>query len=45
VPIPLSATACGLPAASSTIETVALRAPGVVGENATLSVQVALTAS
>jgi hypothetical protein len=45
VPDPVSATLCGLAAASSVIETDALLAPGAAGEKVTLSVQVAFTAS
>jgi len=45
VPLPESATLCGLPAASSLTLTLALRFPLAVGTNLTLIVQVALTAS
>ena len=45
VPVPESATLCGLPAALSLIVTLALRLPVAVGENVTLSVQVAPAAS
>ncbi len=45
VPVPLSGTCCGLPAALSVTFTVALRAPVVVGLNVTLIVQLAPTAN
>src|SRR5206468_2389905 len=45
VPVPLNATACGLPAASSVICALALRAPVTVGEKVAVIVQVAFTAS
>lgn len=38
-PVPVSGRLCGLPAASSTIETEATRAPGMVGVNITLTAQ------
>src|SRR5437016_4379530 len=44
VPVPLSATVCGLPAASSLMLTVAFRPPWSVGVKVTEIVQVALTA-
>src|SRR5438067_1446456 len=45
VPVPLSATVCGLPPALSLMETLALRLPVAPGVKVTLMVQVALTAS
>ena len=39
VPIPLSGTFCGLPAALSLTDKAALRAPAAVGLNVTLIVQ------
>jgi len=45
VPVPVSATACGLPLASSLIWTAAARAPAAVGVNVALIVHVAFTAS
>lgn len=44
-PVPLSATVCGLPAASSPIEMLALRLPLALGENVALMVQLAPAAS
>jgi hypothetical protein len=44
-PVPLSATVCGEPVASSAIEMPALRAPVADGENVAEIVHVALTAS
>jgi len=45
VPIPLSETFCGLPAALSVTLKVALRLPDAVGLNVMLMVQLALAAS
>ena len=45
VPVPLSATACGLPLASSLIWTAAARAPVAAGVNVAVIVHVAFTAS
>ena len=45
VPVPLTPTLCGLPAASSLIPTLALRLPVAAGVKLTVIVQVALTAS
>src|SRR5690242_11413537 len=45
MPVPLSATVCGLAGASSVKERDALRAPVAVGAKVTLTVQVALTAT
>ena len=45
VPVPLSTTVCGLPGASSTSETPALRLPAAVGANVTEIVQLAPTPS
>jgi hypothetical protein len=45
VPVPVSPTVCGLPAALSVTLTLAVRLPAAVGWNATEIVQVAFTAS
>src|ERR1700674_5026931 len=45
VPVPLNATVCGLPLASSAIETLAVRLPVAVGVKVALIVQLAPTAS
>jgi hypothetical protein len=45
VPVPLRATVCGLPVASSTTESDALRAPAAVGPKVTEIVQLAPAAS
>lgn len=45
MPVPLSATLCGLVVALSVIVTLALRLPLAVGEKVTLLVQAALTAN
>src|SRR6187551_2504888 len=45
MPVPESATVCGLLGASSAKESEALRAPVALGLNVTLTVQVALTAT
>jgi hypothetical protein len=45
VPMPLSATACGLPVASSVIVTLAARLPVAVGLNVTLIEQFAAAAT
>src|SRR5208282_3394267 len=45
IPVPLSETPCGLPAALSVTESVAARAPLALGVNATLMVQLPPTAS
>jgi len=42
--MPLNATVCGLPAALSEMLSAALRAPGAVGLNVTLRVQLAFAA-
>ena len=39
VPVPLRGTVCGLPAALSAMDRVAVRAPAAVGRNVTLMVQ------
>lgn len=44
VPVPESATVCGLPLALSAIETVAARLPVALGVKVALMVQVPLTA-
>src|SRR3989475_10893965 len=41
MPVPLSETVCGLPAASSVMFTVAARAPGAAGVNVNVKVQLA----
>ena len=43
-PVPFRVTVCGLPGASSVIETVAERKPGARGVNVTMIVQAELTA-
>jgi len=45
VPVPLSATLCGLPVASSATWMLAVRVPAALGVNVVEIVQVALTAS
>jgi hypothetical protein len=45
VPVPVRATLCGLPAASSVTVMPALRLPAAVGEKVTEIVQLALAAS
>lgn len=44
MPLPERVTVCGLPVASSAIESVALRVPAAVGVKVTLIVQLALAA-
>lgn len=44
-PVPVRLIACGLPPASSVMETEAVRAPEAVGVNVTLNVQLPLAAT
>jgi hypothetical protein len=45
MPVPVSATLCGLPVALSVTEMLARRVPETVGRNVTLIVQLAVAAS